>query len=139
MFFSCQLASVHSPLVLSSMYSGIEPSALSGTGFLWSGCPSHHPAHSVRALKETSSTDPVITFCVSRRRRKMLASTSMYSLTFCVRRRRKMYCGNARRCVCVCLCVCVSVCLSVAVRPHYCMNPDVTRGRGTGCPLVVLY
>jgi len=37
--------------------------------------------------------------------------------TFCVsRRRRKMYCGHARLCVC----------LSAAVRPHYCMDPDVT-------------
>jgi len=33
--------------------------------------------------------------------------------------------------------VCVSVCLSAAVRPHYCTDPDVTWGRGTGCPLVV--
>ena len=38
-------------------------------------------------------------------------------VTFCVsRRRRKMYCGHARLCVC----------LSAAVRPHYCMDPDVT-------------
>jgi len=31
------------------------------------------------------------------------------------------------------------VCLSAAVRPHYCMDPDVTWGRGRGCPLVVHY
>jgi len=37
------------------------------------------------------------------------------------------------------VCVCVSVCVSVAVRPHYCMDPDVTWGRGRGCPLVVHY
>ena len=44
-------------------------------------------------------------------------------VTFCVsRRRRKMYCGHTR----LCLCVCVSVCLSAAVRPHYCTDPDVT-------------
>ena len=49
------------------------------------------------------------------------------------RRRRKMYCGHAR------LCVCVSVWLSAAVRPHYCMDPDVTWGHGRGCPLVVHY
>ena len=56
--------------------------------------------------------------------------------TFCVsRRRRKMYCGHARLCVCVC--VCLSVCLSTAVCPHYCTDPDVTWGRGRGCPLVV--
>ena len=63
------------------------------------------------------------------------------------RRRRKMYCGHARLCVCVCVClsvcvcdcvsVCVTVCLSTAVRPHYCTDPDVTWGRGRGCPLVV--
>jgi len=39
----------------------------------------------------------------------------------------------------VCVCVCVSVCLSAAVRPHYCTDPDVTWGRGRGCPLVVHY
>jgi len=33
--------------------------------------------------------------------------------------------------------VCVSVCLSAAVRPHYCTDPDVTWGRGRGCPLAV--
>ena len=49
-------------------------------------------------------------------------------VTFCVsRRRRKMYCGHARLCVC----------LSAAVRPHYCTDPDVTWGHGRGCPLVV--
>ena len=48
--------------------------------------------------------------------------------TFCVSRRpRKMYCGQARLCVC----------LSAAVRPHYCTDPDVTWRRGRGCPLVV--
>ena len=46
-------------------------------------------------------------------------------VTFCVsRRRRKMYCDHARLCVCVCL----SVCLSAAVRPHFCTDPDVTWG-----------
>jgi len=35
--------------------------------------------------------------------------------------------------------VCVSVCLSAAVRPQYCVYPDVTWGRGRGCPLVVRY
>jgi len=38
-------------------------------------------------------------------------------ITFCVsRRRRKMYCGHERLCVS----------LSPAVRPHYCTDPDVT-------------
>ena len=37
----------------------------------------------------------------------------------------------------VCLCVCV--CLSLATLPHYCMDPDVTRRNGRGCPLVVHY
>ena len=40
---------------------------------------------------------------------------------------------------CPCVCLCVSVCLSAAVRPHYCTDPDVTWGRGRGCPLVVHY
>ena len=32
-------------------------------------------------------------------------------VTFCVsRRRRKMYCGHARLCVCVCVCLCVCIC-----------------------------
>jgi len=54
-------------------------------------------------------------------------------ITFCVsRRRRKMYCGHAR--LCVCLSVCLCVCLSAAVRPHYCTDTDVTWGRGRGCP-----
>ena len=55
-------------------------------------------------------------------------------ITFCVtRRRRKMYCIHARLCVCVC------VCLSAAVRPRYCTDLDVTWGRGRGCPLVGHY
>jgi len=33
--------------------------------------------------------------------------------------------------------VCLCVCLSAAVRPHCCTYPDVTWGRGRGCPLVV--
>ena len=48
-------------------------------------------------------------------------------------RRREMYCGHPR------LRVCVSVCMSVAARPHYCTDPDVTWGSGRGCPLVVHY
>jgi len=51
-------------------------------------------------------------------------------VTFCVsRRRRKMYCGHAR----------LSVCLSAAACPHYCTDPGVTWGSGTGreCHLVV--
>jgi len=36
-----------------------------------------------------------------------------------------MYCGHARLCL--------------SVRPHYCTDPDVTWGRGRGCPLVVYY
>jgi len=44
-----------------------------------------------------------------------------------------MYCGHVRLRVCVC------VCLSAAVRPHYFTDPDVTWGRGRGCPLVVHY
>ena len=33
----------------------------------------------------------------------------------------------------------MSVCLSAAAFPHYCTHPDVTRGNGSGCPLVVHY
>jgi len=33
----------------------------------------------------------------------------------------------------------VSVCLFAAAFPHYCTDPDVTRGNGRGCPLVVHY
>ena len=59
-----------------------------------------------------------------------LYHTCVGSSYICVsRRRRKMYCGHAR----------LRVCLSAAVRPHYCMDPDVTWGRGRGCPLVVHY
>ena len=51
-------------------------------------------------------------------------------VTFCVSRRRcKMYYGHARLCVC----------LSAALRPHYCTDPDITRGHGRGCPIVVHY
>ena len=46
---------------------------------------------------------------------------TMTVITFCVsRRRRKMCCGHAR------LCVCVSVCLSAVVHPCYYTDPDVT-------------
>jgi len=56
--------------------------------------------------------------------------TSATVITFCVsRRRRKMYCGHARLCVC----------LSTAVCPHYCTDSDVTWRHGRGCPLVVHY
>ena len=49
-------------------------------------------------------------------------------ITFRVsRRRRKMYCGPARLCVC----------LSTAACAHYCTDPDVTWGSGRGCPLDV--
>ena len=51
-------------------------------------------------------------------------------ITFCEsRRRRKMYCGRPRLCVC----------LSEATCPHYCTEPDVTWGSGRGCLLVVHY
>ena len=45
------------------------------------------------------------------------------------RRRREMYCGHMRLCVC----------LSAAAYPCYCTDPEVTRGSGRGCPLVVRY
>jgi len=63
-----------------------------------------------------------------------LASLKSRLVTFCVScRRREMYSGNTH------LFVCVSVCLSAAAHPHYCMDPDVTWGSGTGCPRVVHY
>ena len=72
------------------------------------------------------------------RLRRAREATRLYLITFCVSRgRRKMYCGHARLCVCVS--VCLSVCLSAAVRPHYCKDPDVTWGHGRGCSLVVHY
>jgi len=73
-------------------------------------------------------------FKVFRQNKRQTEHTAV--ITFCAsRRRRKMYCGHARLCVSVCL----SVCLSVAVRPHYCTDPDVTWARGRGCPLDVHY
>ena len=61
-------------------------------------------------------------------------------VTFCMsRRRRKMYCGHARLCVCVCVCVCLSVCLSVrGLRPRHCTDQDVTWERGRGCRLCTI-
>jgi len=49
------------------------------------------------------------------------------------RRRRQIYSGHVR------LCVCLYVCLFLAVFPHYCTDPGVSRGNGRGCPLVVHY
>jgi len=49
-------------------------------------------------------------------------------ITFCVSRRRQNVLWSR-----------ASVCLSAAVCPHYCTDPDVTWGRGRGCPLVVHY
>jgi len=52
-----------------------------------------------------------------------------FLITFCVsRRRRKMYCGHAR------LCVCLSVCLSATVRAHYYTDSDVTWGMVEAAP-----
>ena len=60
-------------------------------------------------------------------------------ITFCVsRRRRKMYCGHAH--LCVCMCVCLSVCLSVRGRmPTLLHGPGCNFGSGRGCPLFVHY
>ena len=56
--------------------------------------------------------------------------TSDYLITFRVsRRRREMYSSHAR----------LSACLSAAACSHYCTDPDVTWGSGRGCPLVVHY
>ena len=62
--------------------------------------------------------------------RVTIVHRSIPVITFCVsRRRRKMYCGHA----------CLSVCLSAAVCPQYCTDRDVTSRSGRGCPLVVHY
>jgi len=37
----------------------MEPMAISGTHFLWAEHPSCHPTNSVKALKETQSTEPI--------------------------------------------------------------------------------
>jgi len=53
-------------------------------------------------------------------------------ITFRVsRRRRKMYCGHVR--------LCVHVCLSAAACLYYCTDPDVIWRSGRGCPLLVHY
>jgi len=41
----------------------------------------------------------------------------------------EMYSGHGHLCVC----------LSLAAFPHYCTDPDVTCGNGSGCPVVVQY
>ena len=76
---------------------------------------------------------------VSKVSQKLRTLVQYTVITFRVsRRRRKMYCGHAR--LCVCLCVCLSVSLSAAACPHYCTEPDVTwGGSGRSCPLVVHY
>jgi len=67
--------------------------------------------YSEQAIQLFNDIDKVITFRVSRRR-------------------RKMYCGHPRLCVCLCL----YVCLSAAACLQYCTDPDVTWGSGRGCP-----
>ena len=72
----------------------------------------------IPSLAETSAAIAVVDGINS-----LIACLLSSVITFCVsRRRRKMYCGHAR------LSVCVSVCLSVALRLHYCTDPDVTWG-----------
>ena len=67
-----------------------------------------------------------------------LAIARSIIFTFCVScRRRKMYRGHAR--LCVCLYVCASVCPRPYAHTTACTDPDVTWGRGRGCPLVVHY
>ena len=63
-------------------------------------------------------------------------------VTFCVNRlytTQNVLWSRASVCLCVCVSVSLSECLSAAVRPHCCTDPDVTWGRGRGCPLVVHY
>jgi len=57
-------------------------------------------------------------------------------ITFRVRRRRgEMYSGHWSVVMTICLCVC----LFLAAFQHYCTDPGVSWGNGTGCPLVVHY
>ena len=51
-------------------------------------------------------------------------------ITFCMsRKRRKMCCGHAH----------LRVCLSAAARPHYCTDPDVTWGVVEAAPSCALF
>ena len=61
-------------------------------------------------------------------------STSNSIITFRVsRRRREMYSGHAR--LCVCLCACLSVCMSVPRRiPTLLHGPGCNLGNGMGAP-----
>jgi len=103
---------------------------------------SHTTQHSTTSQRHRW-TSPATVHCLTARPLHPCSNSATLSchttchimiITFCVSRRRcTMYCGHARLCVCVC------VCLSAAVRPHYCTDPDVTWGRGRGCPLVVHY
>jgi len=52
------------------------------TQFLQARCPSCRPTNSIKALNETLLSILLVTFCLSRRL-------------------RKMYCGHARLCVCL--------------------------------------
>jgi len=65
----------------------------------------------------------------------LLASVIAYSLHFAL--------GIAEaKCIlatAVCVSLCLSVCLSFAAFPHYCTDPDVSWGNGSGYPLVVHY
>ena len=58
-------------------------------------------------------------------------------VTFPVGRSRdEMYIVHGHLSVCLCI---LSVCLSLAAFPHCCMDPDITFGNGSGCPLIVHY
>jgi len=65
----------------------------------------------------------------------LLLHNSCSVVTFCMsRRRRKTYYGHARLCVCLC------VCLSVRGRtPTLLHEPGCNLGHGRGCSLVVHY
>jgi len=107
-------------------------------GLSWYPGPGHRPANaaSLSMAPEPGTDYHQPSNCQNGRylhssasSRPTSSSTSAVLVTFCAsRRRRKMYCGHALLCVCLC------VCLSAAVRPHYCTDPDVTWGRGRGCP-----
>ena len=93
--------------------------------------PATHSAISLRYYSELRHNGRASLHRGSRRERHKSVHTVV---TFCVSRgRRKMYCGHAR------LCVCLSVCPWPYAHTTARTRMDVTWGRGRGCPLVVHY
>jgi len=132
-------------VVCDSVYVSVCSYSCCDVGQCWRLLSSHHKVSSSSACRNLDSWLKMYQFSVN----VVLSASCFISvccseklITFCVSRRwRKMYCGHVRLyvCLCVCMSVCAYVCLSAAVRPHYCTDPDVTWGRVRGCPVVVQY